>query len=111
VAGITAKVRLGPESWSPVPEAAKTFRLPKKRLPWLLVTASPAYMRVLAQRYSGGLYLHWNFWCNVQDPVQPAFCRTALAMGPADVVSEYRERDQRFAFYRLHVGTQGAPVP
>jgi len=43
--------------------------------------------------------------------VQPAFCRTALAMGPADVVSEYRERDQRFAFYRLHVGTQGAPVP
>jgi MYXO-CTERM domain-containing protein len=75
------------------------------------VTASPAYMRFLAQRYSGGLYLHWNFWCNVQDPVQPAFCRTALAMGPADVVSEYLERDQRFAFYRLHVGTQGAPVP
>jgi len=67
------------------------------------LTANPAYLRFLAERYSGGLYLHWNFWCNVDDPVQQGICRQALAMGPADAVREYRERDQRFAFYRLKV--------
>src|SRR4029077_4575071 len=32
--------------------------------------ANPAYARVLATRYPGGLYVHWNFWCNVDDPTQ-----------------------------------------
>jgi hypothetical protein len=68
-----------------------------------LVTSSPEYMRFLAGRYSGGIYLHWNFWCNVQDPVQPEFCRKALAAWPGEIVKEYRERDQRFAFYRMKV--------
>jgi dolichyl-phosphate-mannose-protein mannosyltransferase len=69
-----------------------------------LVTSSPAYMRFLAERYTGGIYLHWNFWCNVQDPVQPAICRRALATWPTEMVKEYRERDQRDAFYRMKVG-------
>ena len=47
--------------------------------------------------------MHWNFWCNVQDPVQPEFCRKALQLKPFELVREYRERDQRFAFYRLEV--------
>ena len=68
-----------------------------------LVTSSPEYMRFLAGRYSGGIYLHWNFWCNVQDPVQPQICRAALATATGEIVTEYRERDQRFAFYRLKV--------
>jgi hypothetical protein len=68
-----------------------------------LVTSNPAYIRFLEERYSGGLYLHWNFWCNVQDPAQPEVCRKALEIGPADLVTEYRERDQRFAFYRMKV--------
>ena len=29
---------------------------------------------ISAARFAGGVYLHWNFWCNVQDPVQRAFC-------------------------------------
>jgi hypothetical protein len=69
-----------------------------------LVTSNPAYVRFLARHYSGGIYLHWNFWCNVDDPVQQQVCRAALATSPADVVKEYRERDQRFAFYRITVG-------
>ena len=68
-----------------------------------LVTSNPAYARYLAQRYGGGIFLHWNFWCNVQDPVQQEICRTALASAPGDVVKEHRERDQRFAFYRLNL--------
>jgi 4-amino-4-deoxy-L-arabinose transferase-like glycosyltransferase len=66
-----------------------------------LLAADPAYLNHLAARYAGGIYLHWNFWCNVQDPVQQQFCRNALATRPVETVREYRERDQRFALYRL----------
>lgn len=68
-----------------------------------LVTSNPAYVRFLAGRYSGGIYLHWNFWCNAQDPVQQNVCRAAMAIGPAEIVQEYRERDQRYVFYRMRV--------
>jgi hypothetical protein len=67
-----------------------------------LVAGNPAYLDFLAARYSGGVYVHWNFWCNVQDPVQPEFCRKVLRSKPMEVVREYREREQRFAFYRLN---------
>ena len=33
--------------------------------------------------------------------VQRAFCRNARDVGPAELVGEARERDQRFAFYRF----------
>ena len=66
-----------------------------------LVTSNRDYLRYLAGRYRGGIYLHWNFWCNVQDPAQAQICAKALALGSSDMVSEYRERDQGFAFYRL----------
>jgi hypothetical protein len=68
-----------------------------------LIAASPDYVNQLAARYAGGVYLHWNFWCNVQDPVQRQFCRNALATRPVETVREYRERDQRFALYRLQI--------
>ena len=63
----------------------------------------PAYTSVLAGRYAGGIYLHWNFWCNVQDPAQQELCRKAMATAPAETVREYRERDQHYALYRLRV--------
>ena len=66
-----------------------------------LIVQSPAYVRFLTGRYTGGVFIHWNFWCNVQDPVHPEFCRQALKLGTVEVVREYRERDQRFALYRL----------
>ena len=65
--------------------------------------SNPAYVRFLAEHYSGGLYLHWNFWCNVQDPVQREICTKALTIGTAEVLTEYRERDQSFAFYRMKI--------
>ena len=68
-----------------------------------LVTSNPAYLRFLAQRYSGGLYLHWNFWCNAQDQTQQDICRKSFAIAPVDVAKEYRERDQHFAFYHMRV--------
>ncbi|MNC92598.1 hypothetical protein D3C83_90520 [compost metagenome] len=67
-----------------------------------LLTSDAGYaVEPLFARYSGGVYLHWNFWCNVSDPVQQQFCRDALARLPHTLVEEGRERDYRYAFYRL----------
>ena len=66
-----------------------------------LPVRNPEYLGVLANRYAAGVYVHWNFWCNVQDPIQPEFCRKALQLKSFSLVREYQERDYRFAFYRL----------
>lgn len=67
------------------------------------ILAAPAYAAALERRYAGGVYVHWNFWCNVQDPIQPEICRRAMALGRTELVAESRERDQRYAFYRLRI--------
>jgi hypothetical protein len=56
---------------------------------------------VLEVRYGNGVFLHWNAWCNFDDPLQRQFCNDALQLFPSEVFREYRERDYRFAFYRL----------
>lgn len=66
-----------------------------------LIASNPAYLRYLTDRHAGGVYVHWNFWCNVQDPVQREFCRRVLENRPAEMIREHRERDQRYAMYHL----------
>lgn len=56
---------------------------------------------VLMQRYAGGVFLHWNFWCNVADKVQQDFCASARDKYSTTVFKEYRERDYHFVFYRM----------
>lgn len=55
----------------------------------------------LVPRYAGGVYVHWNFWCNVTDPIQQSFCRDALARFSHRLIEERQERDYRYALYRL----------
>jgi hypothetical protein len=78
-----------------------------------LIVDQPGRLRFFADRYAGGVYLHWNFWCNVDDPVQQTFCRRALEMGTTTLVGEYRERGQPFALYRFEPAalpnTEGHP--
>lgn len=64
------------------------------------LAANPSYLDYLAVRYADGVYLHWNFWCNVHDPAQQEICRRSLALNPFELVREHRVRDQRYAFYR-----------
>lgn len=72
-----------------------------------LVQTDPAYVRgPVFDRYAGGVYLHWNFWCNVRDPVQTAFCRTAFDAFPSTMMDSARERDYQYALYRLSRGAQ-----
>jgi 4-amino-4-deoxy-L-arabinose transferase-like glycosyltransferase len=67
-----------------------------------LIANNPGELTFLATRYRD-VYLHWNYWCNVSDPVQQQFCRQALAGKPATAVREYRERDQRYSLYRFEI--------
>jgi len=67
------------------------------------IVTNPGQLDFLALRYHE-VYLHWNFWCNVQDDLQRSFCARAVTARPAELVREYRERSQRFAFYRFTTG-------
>jgi dolichyl-phosphate-mannose-protein mannosyltransferase len=67
-----------------------------------LAANDPRYVdTTLARRYAGGVIFHWNFWCNVNDPLQQSFCTTILDKFPHTLIREYREREYRFAFYAL----------
>ena len=66
-----------------------------------LIVRDPTRLDDYAARYAGGVYVHWNFWCNVADPVQHGFCQKALQARPVDLVRELSERDQRYALYRF----------
>ena len=73
-----------------------------------LAVNDPARLDDLARRYPGGVYLHWNFWCNVQDPIQRGFCTKILELRASEPVREQRVRDQRFALYRLQGSLRNA---
>ena len=76
-----------------------------------IATAEPGYVRdVLAKRHAGGVFLHWNFWCGVDDPVQQGFCGDALERFPHRLVTEHQERNFRYAFYRLSLPVAGESV-
>jgi hypothetical protein len=68
-----------------------------------LAATNPAFLDDAARKYPGGVFVHWNFWCNVQDPIQPKFCTDVLGLAASDLVREHRERDQRYALYRLRL--------
>jgi hypothetical protein len=75
-----------------------------------VVVGNPGYLEFLAGRYAGGVYLHWNFWCNVQAPEQQNLCRLVRAGAPVETVRTYRERDYGFAFYKFALPASGGGV-
>jgi hypothetical protein len=66
-----------------------------------LAAGDANYVSSSLPRYAGGVYFHWNFWCNVADPAQQSFCTAILNKYPHTLVREYKERDYRYAIYRL----------
>ena len=65
------------------------------------IVANPGQLNFSDDALPRGVYLHWNFWCNVDDAVQRSFCAQAIGGRPVELVHEYRERNQRFALYRF----------
>jgi hypothetical protein len=55
----------------------------------------------LKSRFPGGLYFHYNYWCNVSDPLQQGFCQSILARFSPDEVVRFQEREYAFVLYKL----------
>lgn len=51
--------------------------------------------------FPGGIYFHYNYWCNVGDPLQQSFCRSILDRFAPVEVARFRERDYSFILYAV----------
>ncbi|MCP4667288.1 MAG: hypothetical protein GY849_13080 [Deltaproteobacteria bacterium] len=51
--------------------------------------------------YMGGVYFHYNYWCNTNNSREQAFCRNILKKYNHDPVVEYKERGYTFILYKL----------
>lgn len=66
-----------------------------------LATYDKSTLDNLFDRYTGGIYFHYNFWCNVDDKVQNEFCQNILDNFQTKIIREYREKNYRFVLYKL----------
>jgi hypothetical protein len=66
-----------------------------------LATYRPERVQEFFRMFPGGVYFHYNFWCNVSDPVQVAFCAAILERYPNQVLAEKSAGFNRFVLYRL----------
>ena len=68
-----------------------------------LVFNNPAFVENVFERFGGGIYFHYNFWCNVNDPHQNQFCQNILDRFETQLIKEYHERNYRFALYKVFI--------
>ncbi len=66
-----------------------------------LVTEQRGYFNSFFNRYKGGVYFHFNFWCNVDDPLQKSFCQNILKRFKCVEIVSYQEKNYRYALYKV----------
>lgn len=66
-----------------------------------LATEQRGYFKSFFRRYKGGVYFHYNFWCNVDDPLQKSFCKNILNRFKCTSVMSFREKNYKFVLYKL----------
>ena len=66
-----------------------------------LATEQTAYFNSFFSRYKGGIYFHYNFWCNVSDPLQQSFCKNILDRFKCTPVMTFKERDYTYVLYKM----------
>lgn len=52
-------------------------------------------------RYGQNVYFHYNYWCNVDNPVQRKFCDDMLTIYDCEKISYYTVQNKTFALYRI----------
>jgi hypothetical protein len=55
----------------------------------------------LKSNFPGGIYFHYNFWCNVSDPQQQSFCKSILDKFSHTEVVKFQERDYKYILYKI----------
>lgn len=58
-------------------------------------------LKNLKAKFPGGVYFHYNFWCNVNDPFQQSFCKGILEKFPHREVLKFQERDYTYILYGI----------
>ena len=66
-----------------------------------LVSHQPARVDHFFDRFPGGVYFHYNFWCNVEDEVQYQFCADVLGRYQTQVLMEKSAGFYRYVLHRL----------
>jgi hypothetical protein len=66
-----------------------------------LATEHSRDFKRLFYQYRGGIYFHYNFWCNVPDPLQNSFCKNILEKFNCTLVVSYKEQDYKFELYKI----------
>lgn len=71
-------------------------------------SAQDFFERVEA-RHGNHVYVHWGFWCNVDDEALKRMCERVVEQSDLTLVGESHERNYRYAFYRASgaTGTTG----
>jgi hypothetical protein len=52
-------------------------------------------------KYKGGIFFHYNFWCNVNDNLQNSFCNNILERFNCTPVMAYKEKNYKFELYKV----------
>lgn len=66
-----------------------------------VATYNPAKVDEYFRQYAGGVYFHYNFWCNINDSVQNAFCNKILEDYPTQVLDDRSAGFYRYILYRM----------
>ena len=66
-----------------------------------LATEQTGYFNSFFNRYKGGIYFHYNFWCNVSDPLQQSFCKNIIERYHCTPVMTFKEKDYTYVLYQM----------
>jgi hypothetical protein len=66
-----------------------------------VVSYQPERVDGFFRQFPGGVYFHFNFWCNITDEVQNEFCNKVLQTYPTEVIEDRSARSYRYVLYRL----------
>jgi len=64
----------------------------------------------LFYRYRGGIYFHYNFWCNVPDPLQNSFCKNILERYDCTLVMSFKEKNYKYELYKIEKKKKKKPT-
>jgi len=59
------------------------------------------FENVMMPRYKGGMYLHWNYWCNVPNPQQNSFAANITNEFDCKIIRKYKMKNFDYALMKL----------
>ncbi|MFH0926052.1 MAG: hypothetical protein V1872_10585 [bacterium] len=66
-----------------------------------LATDNSSVIDDLFQYYQGGVFFHYNYWCNTEDPREKTFCKNILDKFNHKIIRSFKERNFRYILYKL----------